>query len=167
MAVRTAQNRQLQAPKVRNLNMAGILVSGPAGAGKSQVAREIYANLMVAGVIIDFQSIYAALLMLERNPDTRRYAERSPSEAHILAVVEYLRLAAITVARNNELFIVATNSDGSPVRRAELLQAIGDSAREEIIDPGPDAVKRRLYDVDGILSIQCEQAVARWYGRLP
>ena len=63
--------------------MTGVLLSGPAGAGKSQAARRIYASLRVPGVIIDFQSLYAALLQLERNPDGR-YPERLASDAHVL-----------------------------------------------------------------------------------
>ena len=144
--------------------MTGILLSGPAGAGKSQAARSLYASLRVPGLVIDFQSLYAALLLLERRPDGR-YPERLESEAHILATAEYLRRAAITSARRAELYAIVTNSDGSPGRRAELLDAIGPDAIEQVIDPGEDVVTQRLSGRSGQLSRQCRQAVNRWYRR--
>ena len=46
-----------------------VLLSGPAGAGKSQMARELL-RTGKADVAADFQSILAALLLLERDPET-------------------------------------------------------------------------------------------------
>ena len=40
--------------------MPNTLISGPAGAGKSQLARELLAQVQGQGAIIDFQSIYAS-----------------------------------------------------------------------------------------------------------
>ena len=145
--------------------MTGVLISGPAGAGKSQAAREILASLRVPGVIVDFQSLYAALLQLERNPDGR-YPERLASDAHVLAIAEYLRRSAITAARRAELYAIVTNSDGAPTRRAALLSEMGPGAIEQVIDPGEDVVTQRLSGRTGKLSTQCKQAVGRWYGRI-
>ena len=144
--------------------MTGVLLSGPAGAGKSQTARRIYASLVIPALIIDFQSLYAALLQIERLPDGR-YPERLASEAHVLAITEYLRRAAITAARRAELYVIATNSDGSIARRAKLLNEMGPGAIEQVIDPGEDVVVRRLSDSSGLLSSQCREAVDRWYKR--
>ena len=47
------------------------------------------------GAIIDFQSIYAALLMLRRDPETGRYPERDPADAHLLALAEYVTRKAM------------------------------------------------------------------------
>ena len=145
--------------------MPGVLLSGPAGAGKSQAARELLASLHVPGVIVDFQSLYAALLQLERNPDGR-YPERLASDVHVLAIAEYLRRSAITAARRAELFAIVTNSDGAPTRRAALLSEMGPGAVEQVIDPGEDVVTQRLSGRTGKLSTQCKQAVGRWYGRI-
>ena len=49
--------------------MPNTLISGPAGAGKSQLARELLAQVQGQGAIVDFQSIYAALLLLRRGDD--------------------------------------------------------------------------------------------------
>ena len=144
--------------------MAGVLISGPAGAGKSQTAKDLYSRLAVPGVVIDFQSIYAALGQIDRLPNGR-YPERLDSEAHLLAITEYLRRAAITAAVRAEIYVIATNSDGSLVRRAKLLEEIGPGATERVIDPGETVVTQRLSDARGVLSAQCGQAINRWYGR--
>ena len=142
--------------------MSGILLSGPAGAGKSQRARELYAETPEPAVIVDFQEIYAALLMLRRNPETGRYPEREAIDDHIMPVAEYVRRAAITAAIGAGLFVIATNSDGRESRRSELIQSLGPGGREIVIDPGRDVVEERLA-VQRILSHQCRDAIGRWY----
>ena len=99
--------------------MPNVLLSGPAGAGKSAAAKEILDAADEPTILIDFQALYAALLGIERDPETGRYPERLASQAYALAMAEYLRRAAITGARAMELDIVITNSDGSPQRRNE------------------------------------------------
>ena len=148
--------------------MPNVLLSGPAGGGKSAAAKEILDAADEPTVIVDFQTIYAALLGIERDPETGRYPERLASQAYALAMAEYLRLAAITAARVMELDIVITNSDGSPQRRNELRILLGaEDVTEEVVDPGEDVVRARLAAgaVDGELSEQCERAIGRWYGR--
>ena len=118
------------------------------------------------GAIIDFQSIYAALLMLRRDPETGRYPERDPADAPLLALAEYTRKAMISGAREMDIEIIATNSDGSPQRREYLRGLLGPGAVETVLDPGIEVVVERL-SVDGTLSEQCRQAIQRFYGRLP
>ena len=143
--------------------MASVLLSGPAGADKSQAARD---RIAAAGALIveaDFQAIYAALTLAER--DRRgRYPAR---DARLLPITEYVRRAAISGARERDIDVVATNSDGSPERRAFLLRELGPDAVEEVIDPGELIVEARLTDpTTGQLSEECAGAVRRWYGRL-
>ena len=145
--------------------MPGILLSGPAGAGKSRRARAVLAGLTRPGLVIDFQALLAALMLLERDADTGRYPERTPEDNRLLPTVEFTRQSLIRRAVAAELFVVATNSDGNTARRRELLALLGPDGSEEILDPGIDVVKRRL-SVGGRLSSQCEQAISRWYGRL-
>ena len=149
--------------------MPNVLLSGPAGAGKSAAAKEILDAADEPTILIDFQALYAALLGIERDPETGRYPERLASQAYALAMAEYLRRAAITGARAMELDIVITNSDGSPQRRNELRVLLGaeEVTEERVIDPGEETVRARLAAgaVDGELSEQCGRAVARWYGR--
>ena len=151
--------------------MAGILISGPAGAGKSEAARAARAEMSGPAVILDFQAIYAALLGIERGPDGR-FPARLASDEFALATTEYVRKAAITGARAREIGVILTNSDGDPGRRAALLADLGPGAAESVIDPGEDEVMRRLSrpgvakGSDGRrVSKQCRKAVGRWYGR--
>ena len=143
--------------------MAGLLISGPAGAGKSSRARQVLAQKAGPAVLIEFQEIYADLLGIDRLP-SGRYPERREEDAYALSVSEYVRRVAITAARERDIYAIVTNSDGDPERRQNLLGFIGSSAAEEVIDPGEDVVRRRL-SVSGQLSRQCDRAVNRWYRR--
>ena len=145
--------------------MPGILLSGPAGAGKSLRARVLLATLGIFSVIVDFQTIYAALLGIRRGDDGR-YPERRRQDAHALPMAERMRLAMIAFAIQQELRPIVTNSDGNPQRRQFLLSRMGGDAREEVIDPGITVVRERLAGPGGKVSDQCEEAINRWYGRL-
>ena len=141
--------------------MAGTLISGPAGAGKSQRARELLAAAQAQSIVVDFQSIYSALLLLQRTPDGR-YPERLESDAFVLRMAEHLRIEAINAAQASDIEVIATNSDGNPTRRNFLLGLMGVDAIEEVVDPGRSVVVSRL-SRGGSLSEQCEQAIGRWY----
>ena len=142
--------------------MPGILLSGPAGGGKSQLARDLLRQADNPTVAADFQAIVAALLLQERGPDGK-YPIRPE---FILPLAEYTRQAVITGATHRGLSVVATSSDGNPARRAALLERLGEGATERIIDPGVDVVSARLADgITGVLSDDCEKAIGRWYTR--
>ena len=145
--------------------MASILLSGPAGSGKSQEARRLLASASVPTIMIEYQELYASCLGLRRNPETGRYPPRRPQDAFALPMAEYLRQAAISGALAQELDIVLSNSDGDADRRNFLLGRLGPGATERIIDPGIEVVTQRL-SVDGTLDPACADALARWYGRL-
>ena len=109
--------------------MPDLLISGPAGAGKTQRARELLDNAATPTVAADFQSLYAALLLIERLP-SGRYPERLESQAFALGMAEYLRRVIMSVAAEREIAVITTNSDGSPVRRKTLLDALAPGAVE-------------------------------------
>ena len=114
-------------------------------------------------MVADFQSIVAALLQQERGPDGT-YPLRPE---WVLPLAEYTRRAIITGARNREMDVIATNSDGDSVRRAFLLRELGEGAEEIVIDPGEAVVKARLSSrKTGKLSRACGGAIDRWYRRL-
>ena len=141
------------------------LLTGPAGAGKSAEGRRLLAAATTPMVAADFQTIYAGLLLLERQSDGR-YPQRNPAfNPWMLPLTEAVRQTVITFAVEREIDVVAMNSDGSPARRAYLLQRLGPGATEAIVDPGISVVRERL-SVDGVLSDDCNSAINRYYQRL-
>ena len=143
--------------------MASELISGPAGGGKSQVVRQRLAD-NPGSIAVDFQSIYRALTQDVRDPDTGLYPMRDPN---LLPITEFSRRAVLSAARSRGLQVFATNSDGSPERRAFLLAELGEGATETVVDPGRDVVRARLSDsVTGELSGVCDGAIERWFGNL-
>ena len=145
--------------------MASVLISGPAGAGKSQEAKRRRDAATAPTVVADFQSIVAALLQQERGPDGK-YPLRPD---WVLPVAEATRRFVIREARRRQIDVIATNSDGSPERRKFLLDILGPADAEEIIvDPGETEVSQRLIDRrTKRVSVECKTAIRRWYGRLP
>ena len=142
--------------------MPSKLISGPAGAGKSQVAKDLLQAATAPTLVADFQSIVAALLLQERGPD----GTYPPRPAWVLPIAEYVRRALITGARQRGIDVIATNSDGDPDRRLFLLRELGPDATAEIIDPGEEVVTARLSNrKTGQLSGACRSAVDRWYKR--
>ena len=116
-------------------------------------------------VAADFQTILAALTLLERQADGRYPPRRDSQASWLLPLTEYVRMAVIGAAQERGIDVVTTNSDGSPERRALLLSRLGPGAVEQVIDPGIQVVTERL-SVNGTLSDQCREAIGRWHGRL-
>ena len=140
--------------------MPSILLSGPAGAAKSALARRLLAENPALAAIADFQAIYAALTGDIRGPDGR-YPLR---DDRLLPLTEYIRRSIITGSLARDIEVIATNSDGNPARRQFLLGQLGDGATERIVDPGREIVAARLSDPEtGILSTECDAAISRWY----
>ena len=65
-------------------------------------------------VLADFQAILVAVTGVVRGPDGR-YPLR---DERLLPLVEYVRRAILTAARNRDIAVIATNSDGNAARRA-------------------------------------------------
>ena len=143
-----------------------ILLSGPAGAGKTQEARRLLEASTEPMVAADFQTLLAALTLLERQADGRYPPRRDSQASWLLPLTEYVRMTIIGAAQERGVDVVTTNSDGSPERRALLLSRLGPGATERVIDPGIDVVRARLSSVDGTLSEMCRAAIGRWHGRL-
>ena len=67
-----------------------VLLSGPAGAGKSQAARELLRTGKV-DLVADFQSILAALMLLERGQDGR-YPQRDRAAEKLIPLAQAVPL---------------------------------------------------------------------------
>ena len=137
------------------------LVSGPAGAGKSGRVRELLNQTDEVTAVADFQSIYAAVAQVTRDSEGK-YPQR---DERLLPLVEYTRRTVITAATARGIRVIATNSDGDPDRRGDLLDLLGPSSRELIVDPGEAVATARLAEADGAPSAACAQALNRWYTR--
>ena len=116
-------------------------------------------------VAADFQTILAALTLLERGPDGRYPPRRDSQASWLLPLTEYIRQTIMGAAQERGVDVVSSSSDGSPERRALLLSRLGPGATEIVVDPGIQIVSERL-SVNGTLSEQCRGAIQRWYGRL-
>ena len=140
-----------------------VLLSGPAGGGKSSLLQVFFEGEGPLTVGVDFQALYGALTGAVRNA-AGRYPLR---EAALVPLVDQIRLFAIREAVAGGHRVIATNSSGSPVRRQllmDLLSAGGAVAEERVVDPGREVVEARLSDpATGELSPECEQAIARFY----
>ena len=84
-------------------------VRGPAGGGKSQWIRE---RLGPSDVLLDFTALWAAVTAAERDA-TGKYPVREDGDPR-LALVEWLRIAAIREAARRGFDGYATTSDKSP-----------------------------------------------------
>ena len=143
--------------------MPNLLISGSAGSGKSEAAREELAASGEPGVILEIQPLYAALLGIERDPATGRYPERDERDAHALRLAEYLRRAGITAAVERGIRVITTNSDSDLARRRFLLGELGSGATERIVTVDYDVAVLRLRGPDGEISDQCLSAIRRWH----
>lgn len=145
--------------------MPGTLLSGPAGGGKTERARELLRTSQRPALVFDFQRLYAAVLLIERL-ENGRFPERDPAVAsYALPMAEYLRQSGIRAAQERDVDTVVTNSDGSPERRAALLALLGPGAVEEVIEPPYDVLVDRLTVSGELLSGQCQEALDRWFVR--
>ena len=140
--------------------MPNVLLSGPAGGGKSQAARDAAAAMPGTTAVADFSAIYAAITLAQRGPDGK-YPDR-PTPDPLLPLAESMRQRVILTAVERDIGVVATNSDGRADRRAYLLGLLGPGAVERVIDPGRAVVAARLAGPTG-LSEACAAAVGRWY----
>ena len=104
-----------------------LLLSGPAGAAKSQEAKRLLDANPELMAIVDFQSLYVALSGDTRGADGK-FPLRNPA---LLPLTEFVRRAALTAAREREIPIIATNSDGSESRRQFLLRELGQGHRKK------------------------------------
>ena len=143
--------------------MANLLISGVAGAGKSEAGRLELAASNEPAVILEIQELYASLLGQRRDPATGRYPERLERDSHALRLAEYLRRVAITAAVARGIRVITSNSDSDLARRRFLLGELGPGSVERIVNVDYDIAISNLQGPNGATSDQCREAVERWY----
>ena len=146
--------------------MASVLISGPAGSGKSALALATLGTTGRNAVLVDFTSIYNALLAQKRDPVSGKFPTRRQAQEVFLPLIERTRQRTIMLAVEMGFDVVATNANGSPAFRRRLLALMGPGAKEVIEDPGREVVEDRLKDSAGVLGEDCQKASARWFDRI-
>ena len=139
------------------------LIEGPAGSGKSSVARE----LLEAGaidVLSDVTMLWVALSGVTRGPDGK-YPVRSDDDV-ALGVALYTQAVAVRRALEEGARVGVTTSRAGMVEKwRAVADAAGAAFSVRTVDPGEATVRARLAGPDGTLSVECEKAIARWYIR--
>ena len=147
--------------------MPSVLISGPAGTGKTKLALATLGTTGRNAILADFTAVFNAVTGTRRDPATGRFPIRRGPEQAFLPITERLRQDVIRRGREMGFDIVATNSDGSPARRRRLLELLGPGSKEIVLDPGEETVVDRLKAKEtGILDPECGKAIGRWYTRL-
>lgn len=138
------------------------LVQGPAGGGKSQLAREMLAAGEIQ-VLADITQLWVALSGVQRGPDGR-YPVRDVDDP-ALQLALYLQEVAVNRALDLDYDVAATTSRrGQEERWQERAQRAGRAFAVRTVDPGLAVVTRRLAESTGVLSDECARAIGRWYG---
>ena len=139
-----------------------VLIEGPAGAGKSQIAAELLAAGAVS-VLSDVTILWAALSGAVRGDDGR-YPERDDDD-EALSVARYVQAVAVRVALEAGASVAVTTSRRNQEQRwRQLADDVRTGFEVRTVDPGRAVVESRLSGDDGKLSKACEEAINRWYG---
>ena len=140
-----------------------IVLQGPAGAGKSQLAAE----LLAAGeidILADVTSLWASLGAKERGADGLYPIRKADDPA--LHMARYTKEVAARKALEEGHNVAITTSSRGQLRRFSQIASETDSGLDvRTVDPGESVVRDRLADQKGKLSDECKQAISRWYGR--
>ena len=138
-----------------------LLLEGPAGSGKSQEAEALLASGEYH-VLADLTALWAAVRAMRRGPDGR-YPVRQDNDPG-LALAAYLRAVVVRQGLRDGLNVVVTSaSPGTATRWAQAAEELGVRFQVRTIDPGYAEAAARLAD-GGSLSVECQKALARWYG---
>lgn len=139
------------------------LLEGPAGSGKSQLARDMI-EAGEAQVLADLTSLWAAVGNYQRGPDGK-YPERDSQDPALSIALRLQAAAARMAAEDNANVVVTTSRPDQAERWQQVADSTGDELTVRTIDPGRDVVVKRLSDARGNLSPSCANAIARWYGQ--
>lgn len=139
-----------------------VLIEGPAGGGKSDLARELLESGEV-DLLADVTELWAATGGYTRGPDGKYPVRTEPDPA--LSMGRFLQYVAVGFALREGYKILATTSQRD---QTEKWQAVANRYNAPLsvrtVDPGREVVEARLRDpVTGELDPECESALSRWY----
>lgn len=130
------------------------LIQGPAGGGKSRIAREIVRRPNT--VMADITQLWAAVGAYERPYPIRQ--DDDPA----LAVALYIQVTIARFALREGHDVVVTSARHQVDRWQAIADEYDSPLHVQTVDPGEDIVRSRLA-VNGVLSPECERAIGRWY----
>ena len=140
-----------------------ILFEGPAGSGKSELAREALAAGEV-DVLADLTAIWAALTGARRGPDGKYPTRRDTDPIILSGMAAYIRRTVVRQALRQDLrAAVMTGTRGLAVEYGAIAHEYGAAFEVRTVDPGEFEVRKRLAAPGGKLDPECEKAIARWY----
>lgn len=153
-----------------------ILVQGPAGAGKSDLTRDMKAAGEI-DLVSDNTALWAALGQYERD-DKGRYPVRDDNDPALHAA-RYVQAAAVSFGLREGLDVAVTTSRRDQVARWRgIAEENGARFIVRTVDPGPVTVALRLAalsldrrearqrpeaDLLRYLDPACNKALLRWY----
>ena len=139
------------------------LIEGPAGSGKSAFAAELK-RAGAIDILADLTRLWAAIGLYERTLDGGFPIRRDDDPA--LEAARYIRVALVSFALGAGLNVAVTVSQRDQVERwREIATRATATFQVTTIDPGERVVRARLANpVTEVVSSECEQAIARWYG---
>ena len=140
-----------------------VLIEGPAGGGKSDLAREMRKAGEV-DLIADTTALWAALSGVQRDPATGKYPVRLDDDP-ALDAARYVQTTAVHHGlREGRNVAVTTSQHGQSPKWGAIASEHGADFRVSTVDPGIDVVTERLADeVTGELSDECNAAIGRWF----
>ena len=140
-----------------------ILVEGPAGSGKSQLAGEMLSSGEVQ-ILADTTALWAAVGGHERDPATGKYPVRSADDPALHAA-RYLQTTTVAFGlREGFNTVVTTSQRGQAGRWAAMAAEHGATFSVRTIDMDEQSVIARLADPEtGILDPECEAAIGIWF----
>lgn len=142
-----------------------LLLQGPAGAGKSQVVRQLLDEGRF-NMLADFTPLWAALGMHERDSGTGLYPTRTNLDPLVASgVVAYVKSVAVRYGISQGLDVIVTTSRrGEEEYWQDIAEQGGTTFQERTIDPGESVVRERLRNpLTNRLDDECEDAIGRWY----
>lgn len=142
------------------------LLQGPAGSGKSQLARDML-EAGEADVLADVTQLWAGIGGYERDPATGKYPIRQDDDPALDAAL-YVQATVVHFAlRQNRNVIVTTSRPDQVERWKAVADEYGAPMQVRTVDPGIDVIRARLADAEtGEVIDECEAAIGNWYGAM-
>ena len=138
------------------------LLEGPAGGGKSQLARDMLDAGQV-DLLADVTALWVALSAVTRD-SSGRYPVRDNNDPALRAALYLQTTVARYGLREGLKVAVTTSQSGQAARWRALADELDTAMSVMTVDPGEDVARARLADPQtGQLSGDCVFALSRWY----